>query len=124
MNEGFAFVKNRKWFFVLYFSLILYALSGVCSKLASSKAFLSTEFILLYGGLIGLLGVYAILWQQIIKHLPLSTAYANKAFTIVLGLVFGALFFQEKASPRQLIGAVIVIAGILLYVRSDEEKYE
>lgn len=107
---------------ILYFALILSSLSGVCSKMAAAKPFMSTDFILLYAGLIGLLGIYAVLWQQIIKHLPLSTAYANKAFTIVLGLLFGMLFFKETVSLRQIVGAAVVIGGILLYVRSDEES--
>ena len=107
---------------LLYFALLLSSFSGVCSKLASAEPFLGKKFILLYVGLIGLLGVYAILWQQIIKHLPLSTAYANKAFTIVLGLFFGALFFRETVSLKQIVGAAVVISGILLYVHSDEEE--
>ena len=32
---------------------------------------------------------YAFGWQQVIKHLPLTTAYANKAVTVVWGILLG-----------------------------------
>ena len=33
---------------------------------------------------------YAAGWQQVIKHLPLTTAYANKAVTVVWGILAGS----------------------------------
>ena len=51
-------------------------------------------------------------------------AYANRAVTIVWGIIWGLLFFNEKLSLGKVIGAVIVIAGVLLYVtESDEGEY-
>ena len=51
--------------------VIIYTLSGVAGKLASGHGFLSTGFILWYGAEILVLGIYAILWQQIIKRFDL-----------------------------------------------------
>ena len=34
---------------------------------------------LLYGAEIGVLGIYALCWQQVIKRVELSVAYANRA---------------------------------------------
>ena len=65
--------------------------------------------------------VYAIGWQQVIKRLPLTMAYANRAITIVWGIIWGLLFFNEKLNAGKIIGAVIVIAGVLLYVTESDE---
>ena len=65
--------------------------------------------------------VYAFGWQQVIKHLPLTTAYANKAVTVVWGILLGLAVFGEAVTPRQVIGAVIIICGIVLFVRADNE---
>ena len=71
-------MKN-KLYLALHLFLMLYSLSGVVSKLAAGKPFMSPAFIALYGIEILLLGFYAIGWQQFIKRMPLSVAYANKA---------------------------------------------
>ena len=66
-----------------------------------------------------LLALYAIGWQQVIKRLPLSVAFANKAITIVWGIIWGFLFFDEQVTLGKLIGAVMVIIGIVLYAKED-----
>ena len=48
-------------------------------------------------------------------------AYANRAITIVWGIIWGLLFFNEKLNVGKIIGAVIVIAGVLLYVTESDE---
>ena len=66
------------------------------------------------------LGVYAIVWQQIIKKLPLNTAYSNKAVIIAWGILWGALFFGEAVKWNMILGAVIVVIGVIVVVRADE----
>ena len=88
--------------------------------MASQYDFLSFWFIFFYGLVILNLGVYAIVWQQIIKKLPLNTAYSNKAITIVWGILWGFLFFREQITWNMIVGALIVIVGVVLVVRADE----
>lgn len=104
---------------ILHIMLMFYSLSGVCSKLAAQETFLSPRFCLLYGCIILLLGGYAVGWQQIIKRLPLTTAFANKAVSIIWGLVWGYFFFDEKITLGNIIGAMLVTAGVILYAYSD-----
>ena len=113
--------KNTKTILALNVLLMFFSLGGIFSKLASKQSFLSLEFILCYGALLFIMFVYAIGWQQIIKRLPLTMAYANRAVTIVWGIIWGLLFFNEKLNVGKIIGAVIVIAGVLLYVTESEE---
>ena len=114
--------KNTKTILALNILLMFFSLGGIFSKLASKQSFLSLKFILCYGSLLFIMFVYAIGWQQIIKRLPLTTAYANRAVTIVWGIIWGLLIFNEKLNVGKVIGAVIVIAGVLLYVTESEEK--
>ena len=114
--------KNTKTILALNVLLMFFSLGGIFSKLASKQSFLSLEFILCYGALLFIMFVYAIGWQQIIKRLPLTMAYANRAVTIVWGIIWGLLFFNEKLNVGKIIGAVIVIAGVLLYVTESEER--
>ena len=113
--------KNTKTILALNVLLMFFSLGGIFSKLASKQSFLSLKFILCYGSLLFIMFVYAIGWQQIIKRLPLTMAYANRAVTIVWGIIWGLLFFNEKLNLGKIIGAVIVIAGVLLYVTESEE---
>ena len=114
--------NSAKWFLLLHLILGVYASSSVCSKLAAQQPFLSVGFILLYGGMLAALVVYAFGWQQVIKHLPLTTAYANKAITVVWGILLGFLLFGESIPLRQFIGAAVIIVGIVLFVRADNEE--
>ena len=88
--------------------------------MASTQPFLSLRFCLCYGGMIAILGIYAIAWQQIIKHIPLTTAFCNKAVEIVWGILWGVLIFKEAIKWNMILGAVIVIAGVIIVVTADE----
>ena len=57
--------------------------------------------VLLFGGLLLILGIYAICWQQIIKRIPLTLAYANKAVTVFWGMIRGMHFFSEIITVKK-----------------------
>lgn len=114
--------QNKKWFLLLHFFLGIYSLGSVFSKLAANYEIGSLGFFYLYGGVIGTLGIYAIAWQQIIKRMSLTAAFANKAVTVVWGLVWGLLFFDEKITMGKIVGAVLVVLGIVIFAGSDKEE--
>lgn len=105
----------------LHLLLVFYTLGAVCSKLAGNEDFFSIKFIFLYGLVLLNLFVYALVWQQILKKLPLVTAFANKAVTVIWGLIWGMLIFKEEITVFNIIGAVIIIIGICLVVSADEK---
>ncbi len=111
--------SKLKVIFLLHLLLVVYSLSGILSKKAGGEAFLSPRFCLFYGGVILLLALYALCWQQIIKRLPLTTAFANKAVTVVWGIIWGALFFRESVTPGKVIGAAVVVVGVVLFALSE-----
>lgn len=113
-------LTKSKYFILLHIILLVNSFGGICSKMASTQPFLSLKFCLCYGGMIAILGVYAIAWQQIIKHIPLTTAFCNKAVGIVWGIMWGVLIFKEAIKWNMILGAVIVIAGVIIVVTADE----
>ena len=106
---------------LLHLMLMVYSLSGVCSKLAAGEPFLGVRFCVFYGTVILLLAFYAVAWQQVIRVLPLTTAFANKAGTTAWGLVWGLLFFQEQITFGKLLGVTLVIAGVVLFSTAEQE---
>lgn len=117
-------MKNKKGIVMLalHILLLIYSLGSVCSKKASGFPFLSFKFILFYCCVMAILFIYAIGWQQIIKRMPLTAAYANKAVTVVWGIIWGIIFFGEKVTPGKIVGAVVVITGVVLYAFSDRQE--
>ena len=117
-------MKKIKPYIILHIILMVYSAGGICSKLASGQPFLSFKFCLFYGGTILCLGIYAILWQQVLKMIPLNIAYANKAITLVWGMVWGLLIFKERITVTNVVGALIVLTGVLLMVTGGEKQNE
>ncbi len=107
---------------ILHIMFMVFSLGGVASKTAAGSEFLSFKFILFYGIVLFILFVYAIVWQQMLKGLPLVTAYANKAVTVAWGLIWGYIFFGEGITAKKIIGAAIVITGVIVVVSADDDK--
>ena len=113
---------DKKVFLALHLLLLLFAGTTVLSKLAAGENFLSLRFCLFFGGEFVLLGIYALGWQQILKRLPLTVAYTNKAVTLVWSMVFGVLLFHERIQLKQILGCALAVAGVLLFVKADVEE--
>lgn len=113
---------NVKRYVLLHILLLVFSLSSVCSKLAGREEIMSFKFMMMYGFVIMLLAVYAIFWQQIIKNMPLTAAYANRAITVLWGMLWGLIIFKEKITLGKVAGAALVIAGIILFALSDREE--
>ena len=109
-----------KQIFLLQCVVLIYTMSGIFAKLASGQGFMSWGFILFYGGEIAILGIYAILWQQIIKKTDLSLAYANRAVALLWSMLWAFLFFEETITLKNIIGVIIVIIGTVI-VNSDHD---
>ena len=69
-------------------------------------------------GDIGVMGIYALLWQQVISRMPLSMAYMFKGTSLIFVLLFSALLFGEAITVNNLIGSAIIILGIVLFAKA------
>ncbi len=105
----------------LHLLLLVYSFGGVFSKIAAGASFPSMLFFVCYGLVLSILGIYAIGWQQIIKRMPLTTAFANKAVGVVWGIAWGMVFFGDSLTIGKLVGALLVVAGVILMGILDGE---
>ena len=114
----------KKSLLSLHLLLMIYSLTEIFSKLAAGTSFLSARFCIYYGMVIFILFVYALGWQQIIKRIPLSTAFANKAVTTIWGTIWGVFLFHENFSPGKFVGILVIVVGILLFTADGVENDE
>lgn len=102
--------------------IVIYTISSIMAKFASSGETLEKVFLFL-GLDVLFLGIYAICWQQMIKIFPLSVAYANRAMALLWSAVWAKIIFGEQISLKQVAGVVIVIIGtIIINTEKQEEK--
>lgn len=113
-----------KYLIILHLFLAVYSLTSVAAKFAGGEEFLSFRFILYYGITVLGLFLYAVAWQQVIKHMPLITAYANKGVTVIWGIIWGYFIFSEEITARKLIGAAVIVGGIVFIVTADAKEEE
>ena len=98
---------------------VIYSVVIIVAKLASKEQVLSTKFILFFMLELFIFGIYAVLWQQVIKRMDLNTAYSSKGTVILWTLLWSWLFFKETINFNNIIGALVIIVGI--YMVSDNE---
>jgi len=98
----------------MHVSFLVYCLYPLIGKFATKFDLFSFNFIALYCVVFAILFLYALLWQQVLKKFPLSTAIANKSVTIIWGMIFGLLFFDEKITPKMFLGTALILSGIIL----------
>ena len=103
--------------------VVIYTLSSVVAKFATGKELFSFSFFLFYGIEVAILGVYAILWQQMIKRFELSVAYANRAMALLWSAVWAVVLFHENLTAKQLLGIALVIIGTVI-VNTDQSPKE
>lgn len=108
--------KGRvKILLLLSLSLVLQSFSSVFIKYAGQFETLSPEFIFYYVIAVGCLGVFAIMWQFLLELIPLTTAYLRKGILYILILIWSVILFNETVTINNIIGSIIIIAGISLH---------
>ena len=111
--------KKTKLIYIILLQLavILYTCTDIAAKYASGYPFLSPGFILCYGVEILILGIYAVFWQQIIRKVDISVAYANRASSIFWSTLLAVVIFKDTLSVKNLVGIGIIFAGIWMVNR-------
>lgn len=111
----------KKWisYIVLILAIAIYSTVGILTRCASMYPFLRWQYILFVVGAVGVLGIYAILWQQLIQRMDISLAYMFKGLGVVFALLICHYVFDEVITAHNIIGAIVIIAGITLFAWAD-----
>lgn len=94
--------------------VIIYTFSGIMSKNASSNGDNPVRFLFFFGMELVILAVYAVLWQQMIKHFEISVAYANRSMAVLWSMLWAVIFFHDKITFANIIGILLVILGTVI----------
>lgn len=104
---------------ILQANVFLFSIAGLCSKLAAGQPVWSLRFWGFYGLSLCILLIYAVVWQQILKKLPITIAYACKGMSAVWAMMWGICIFGETIRPKLLLSAAVIAAGVGLVVSND-----
>ncbi len=108
---------------ILQAVVVIYSIASMMAKFASGQPVESLRFWIFFGLDVFFLGVYAILWQQMIKRFELSVAYTNRAMALLWSVVWSVVVFHEQLTLLKAAGVLLVMAGTII-VNLDEAKEE
>ena len=80
---------------------------------------LSANYLLWFALAVAVMGIYAVAWQLVLEHLPLSTANMRKVITYVLIFVWAVLLFHEAITHQQVVGIAVIIVGMAVSMRGE-----
>lgn len=111
-----------KGFLLLHGTLLIYAIVSVFAKYAGIQMAQNNWWLtLVFLGLEAFtLLVYSVLWQQVLKRMPLSFAYSNKGICTLWTALLGILLFGETITWGKALGILVVLIGVLLVVTDHE----
>ncbi len=111
--------KPRNVYLFALIAILIESFSSVCLKLAGRFPIFSRNYILYYFGAIIIMGIYAVLWQLLLEHLPLTTAYLRKGMSYIFLYLWAYILFGEHISSMQWIGTAIILAGMVVSQMGD-----
>jgi len=106
------------YYLLLAVAFLIYSATGILTKLASAEPFLSARYLILFSGVLCAMGIYAILWQIVLKKIPLTNAYLFKSMTVLFTLFFAWMIFGESVTWKNILGAFFIIAGICVNAKN------
>lgn len=106
---------------LLLVAFLIYSTTGIFTKLASKETFLSFGYLSFFAMVIISMGIYAVLWQIILKRVPLTQAYLFKSMTVVFSLLFAYGIFSETITWKNLLGASFIVVGIIVNSQSKAD---
>ena len=99
---------------LLTVAFLIYSATGIFTKLASMQDLMSVAWLQYLAMAFVALGTYAVLWQFILGRVALSQAFLFKSTTVLFSLCFARFLFDEQISLQNIVGAFLIIVGIIL----------
>jgi len=115
---------SLKRFYLLGFVVLIAfdTFSQICFKMAAIHAepfLIEVEWVLrvlgdawVYGAIIGYIGAF-VTWMTLLRHAPVGPAFAASHLEVVGVMAISVPFFGESLSAWQMIGAVLIVAGVI-----------
>lgn len=109
-------------YLILFSGFLLYSLASVVAKSSAGHPLLSGTSILRFFLVLIILGSYAALWQISLKMSKLSMAYMCRGSLVILAMLWANLLFHETITRNNVIGALLVISGIIMFAYNSKPE--
>ena len=76
----------------------------------------------IYGAIVGYVGAF-FSWMTLLKRAPIGPAFAASHLEVISVLAISVLYFDERLSWPQLLGSVLIVAGIVCLARSETTEH-
>ena len=63
--------------------------------------------------------IYAIIWQQVLRHIDLSIAMSFKPLVLIFNFIWSIFLFSEKITTNVFIGFIVIFIGIMILVNNS-----
>ncbi|MBQ3428634.1 MAG: EamA-like transporter family protein [Mogibacterium sp.] len=108
-------VKN---YLLLHMCVMIFSFTSVFAKFAANAynegGFLNYKFFLFVFLMLLICVLYAFFWQKVIKNVDLHVGYANRSVYLIWGQIWAITIFGEHLSFKNVIGLLVVLAGVLI----------
>ena len=126
-------MAHGRLYIIGFFLLIVFdTFSQVCFKMAALHAepfLIEVEWLFrvlqtpwAYGALIGYLGAF-IIWMTLLRYAPVGPAFAASHLEVVGVIIVSVPLFGEVLSRYQLLGASLVVAGVVCLAKSETTSH-
>jgi multidrug transporter EmrE-like cation transporter len=109
-------MNNLRYFSFIILSIAFQSLSGIFGKYAALSLHVSSFIGIVTNAFyilsLGCLVLQAIVWQQALRHFPLSFAYPFMGLVNFVVLFSSAVLFQEGVTLVNVMGLVLISVGI------------
>jgi drug/metabolite transporter (DMT)-like permease len=108
-----------KRFLLLQSGYLVFSFAGAMLKFASRHPFFSPRYLAFCAGSLLCVFFFALIWQQVLRKYDLMTAYAWRGVLFLWTFLWSVLFFGEIVTANNVLGAGIILAGMMLVVRGE-----
>ena len=109
---------NIKQIIFLHISILIFSTTGIFSKMAANNINENGIFNIWTFVFAGLMlfncVIYALFWQQNLKHFEVNVAYAHRSVYNIWSLLWAFLIFSETITVGNIVGTIFIIAGVLV----------
>lgn len=118
-------MNDLRYYLFIILSIAFQSLGGIFGKYAAlslqGQSLIGIVTNIFYILSLGCLFLQAIVWQQALRHFPLSVAYPCMSITSFVVLFSATVLFQESVTYANIIGLILVTTGIYMIFRVYEE---
>lgn len=100
-------------FLKLQIGIIIFSFGPILSNYASAFEYSEYRFQFSYLLIILIFLIYFYIWQETLKNMSLSIAYSYRSLILIWNLVWAYLFADQTITLFNLIGAILILAGII-----------